>query len=149
MRSTGHDETKQVTEYKTIDGNWSQRPVAYCSRYKGYLTEKQMRVHHCQAKHGGMCGRLQNMKGERVRKMNQQQFYDKQISKMDRMIAILEKILKTVQAMQPEPEPRTLSDAPQVRLDVDEVTAKQIAEAVKKDYTSFNPMFDEGGKHFF
>ena len=79
--------------------------------------------------------------------MNQQQFYDKQISKMDRMIAILEKILKTVQAMQPEPEPRTLSDAPQVKLDCDEVTVKQIAEAIKKNHTSFNPMFDDGGMH--
>ena len=44
--------------------------------------------------------------------MRTDQFYDKMISRMDKMEVTLGKILKTIQAMQPEPEPRTLSDAP-------------------------------------
>jgi len=97
LRSTGHEETKQVTEYKTIDGNWSQRPVAYCSRYKGYLTEKQMRVHNCQAKHGGECGRLQDMRGGYIRRMRQEQYQDRMIDRMDKMVTALNRTSKSLE----------------------------------------------------
>ena len=84
-------DTKQITEYRTIDGNWCRQPLFYCTRYKGYLTAKQMKVHHCQAKHGGMCGRLQKMKGECVRRMKTEVYYDKMIDRMDKLISALNK----------------------------------------------------------
>lgn len=38
-------------EYKTIDGNWTKNPTAYCNYYKGCLTRKLVKVHRC-AKRG-------------------------------------------------------------------------------------------------
>ena len=38
---------KEVWEYRTIDGNWTKKPVAYCKSKKGALTFKQMKVHRC------------------------------------------------------------------------------------------------------
>lgn len=42
-------------EYRTIDGNWTMRPVAYCHYKKGVLTEKLMRTHRCRER---QCRRL-------------------------------------------------------------------------------------------
>ena len=82
-------------EYKTLDGNWSVRVEAYCSYHKAYITEKQAKIHRCHAKHGGVCGRYQNMKGEYVRSMRQDAFYDKQIDKLTRIETALNKLVKT------------------------------------------------------
>lgn len=38
---------KQDFEYELVDGNWSDRPVAYCTYYKGYLTKNQAMRHNC------------------------------------------------------------------------------------------------------
>lgn len=82
-------------EYKTLDGNWSVRVEAYCAYHKAYITEKQAKIHRCHAKHGGVCGRYQNMKGEYVRSMRQDSFYDKQIDKLTRIETALNKLVKT------------------------------------------------------
>ena len=82
-------------EYKTLDGNWSVRVEAYCAFHKAYITEKQAKIHRCHAKHGGVCGRYQNMKGEYVRKMKVEQYYDKQIDKLTRIETALNKLVKT------------------------------------------------------
>ena len=82
-------------EYKTLDGNWSVRVEAYCAYHKAYITEKQAKIHRCHAKHGGVCGRYQNMKGEYVRSMRQDSFYDKQIDKLTRIETALNKLSKS------------------------------------------------------
>lgn len=94
-----HENTKEITEYRAIDGNWVKHPEGYCSRYKGYLTKKQIAVHGCTKRHGGICGRFQTVKGESVKRMNQQQFYDKMISRMDKMAASLDKIARSLDAI--------------------------------------------------
>jgi hypothetical protein len=33
--------------YKSIDGNYVKKPIAYCKVRKKYLTQKQMKVHRC------------------------------------------------------------------------------------------------------
>ena len=94
-----HEATKEITEYRSIDGNWIKCPVGYCSRYKGYITEKQAKVHGCLKRHGGICGRFQTVKGEYVKRMNQQQFYDKMLSRMDKMATSLDKIARSLEAI--------------------------------------------------
>ena len=82
-------------EYPSLDGNWVLFPIGYCTWYKRYITEKQAKIHRCHAKHGGVCGRYQNMKGEYVRKMKVEQYYDKQIDKLTRIETALNKLVKT------------------------------------------------------
>ena len=92
MRSTGHE---QQDYYTSIDGNPLKNPTAYCTHYHGYLSERLIKVHRCRKKHGGVCGRYQNMKGEYVRKMKNEQYYDKQIDKLTRIETALNKLVKT------------------------------------------------------
>ena len=83
-------------EYKTLDGNWTVRNVVgYCSYHHRYITEKQAKIHRCHAKHGGTCGRYQNMKGEYVRKMTQEKFYDRQLDQLKKIETALLKLVKT------------------------------------------------------
>ena len=82
-------------EYQSLDGNWVLFPIGYCTWHKRYITEKQAKIHRCHAKHGGVCGRYQNMKGEYVRKMKVEQYYDKQIDKLTRIETALNKLVKT------------------------------------------------------
>lgn len=86
--------------YKTIDGNYSKHVIGYCTYHRGYVSERQARVHKCHRKHGGTCGRLANMEGRLIKRMNQQQFYDKMINRMDKMCGSLEKIVRTLEATQ-------------------------------------------------
>ena len=83
--------------YKTIDGNYAKAVRAYCTRYRGYLTDKQMRTHRCQAKHGGACGRLQDLKGRSVRRVRVEQYQDKIIDRMDKMTVALNRIGKALE----------------------------------------------------
>ena len=82
-------------EYKTLDGNWTPAAIAYCTYHKAYITQRQARVHRCHAKHGGTCGRYQDMKGVYVRRMRQDAFYDKQIDKLTRIETAINKLVKT------------------------------------------------------
>ena len=97
MRSTGHE---QQDYYTSIDGNPLKNPTAYCTHYHGYLSERLIKVHRCRKKHGGACARLQNMKGENIRRMNQTQFFDRLIDRMDKMIVAMNKLSKTLEAIQ-------------------------------------------------
>ena len=92
--------TSDTDYFRSIDGNWISKPVGYCTYHRGYVSERQARVHKCHRKHGGTCGRLANMEGRLIKRMNQQQFYDKMISRLDKMCASLDKIVRTLEAMQ-------------------------------------------------
>lgn len=89
-----------IDYYKSIDGNMIRNPVGYCTYHRGYVSQRQAMVHKCYRKHGGTCGRLTNMRGKRVRDMTQQQFYDKMISRMDKMCGSLNKIVGILEAIQ-------------------------------------------------
>ena len=97
--------------YKTIDGNYSKHVIGYCTYHRGYVSERQARVHKCHRKHGGTCGRLADMEGRLIKRMNQQQFYDKMISRMDKMIVAMNKLSKTLEAMQKDSKMMTLEEA--------------------------------------
>ena len=81
-------------EYKTLDGNWSVRVAAYCAYHKAYITERQAKIHRCHAKHGGVCGRYQNMKGEYVRNMKNEQYFDRMVDRMDKLTVAVNKLSK-------------------------------------------------------
>lgn len=98
LRSTGQN--RQVTEYRAIDGNYSRNVVGYCTYHRGYLTEKQMKVHKCYAKHGGICRRLKDMEG-RYEAVNHQERIESYLQKIlhkltniDMNVSRLEKTLK-------------------------------------------------------
>lgn len=44
-RQTGVPKTNKY--YETIDGNWTNHPVAFCWHYKGALTGGMMHTHNC------------------------------------------------------------------------------------------------------
>ena len=46
-------------EFQTVDGSWCKSPVAWCHRYKAYLSNKQTQLHGCYTRHKGICRRLQ------------------------------------------------------------------------------------------
>ena len=50
-----HPVKRTEYEYRTIDGNWTVYPVAYCTYHHGVLTHKMMKVHGCKQRN---CQRL-------------------------------------------------------------------------------------------
>ena len=90
------------TDYYTIDHNYAKTVIGYCQYYKGYITAKQAKVHRCHLKHGGACPRLQNLEGRSIRKVKTEQFYDKTLSKLDKLIAAMNKLTRMVEAMEKE-----------------------------------------------
>ena len=90
------------TDYYTIDHNYARAVIGYCQYYKGYITAKQAKVHRCHLKHGGACPRLQNLEGRSIRKVKTEQFYDKTLSKLDKLIAAMNKLTRMVEAMEKE-----------------------------------------------
>ena len=88
------------TDYYTIDHNYAKTVIGYCQYYKGYITAKQAKVHRCHLKHGGACPRLQNLEGRSIRKVKTEQFYDKTLSKLDKLIAAMNKLTRMVEAME-------------------------------------------------
>lgn len=48
--------------YMSIDGNWIKKPVAFCTRYRGMLSEKQIKLHGCRFKFNGQCKRLRELR---------------------------------------------------------------------------------------
>ena len=82
-------------EYQSLDGNWVLFPIGYCTWHKRYITEKQAKIHRCHAKHGGVCGRYQNMKGEYVRNMKNEQYFDRMVDRMDKLTVAVNKLVKT------------------------------------------------------
>lgn len=94
-----HEATKEITEYRAIDGNWILRPIGWCQYHHGYLSEKQTKTHKCMSRHGGVCGRFQTMEGEYLRKMKTEQFYDRTIDRLTKMEATLNRISKSLEAI--------------------------------------------------
>lgn len=54
--------------YEMIDGNYTHYPVAFCTRYKGYVTKSMADVHRCACHNskGNACGCYISM--ERIEK---------------------------------------------------------------------------------
>lgn len=99
-RSTG----PKTEYYESIDGNPLRCPVAYCTYYHGYLSENIIRVHRCRKKHGGACSRLQNMRGENVKQMRQDQYFDKMLTRLEKIETALNRIGRILGAMQQKPD---------------------------------------------
>ena len=84
-------------EYQTLDGNWTVRPEGYCSYHHRYLTERQIRLHRCMAKHGGICGRYQDMKGVYVRRMKQEAYFDRVCDRLTKIESALNKMARAIE----------------------------------------------------
>jgi len=94
---TGKGEaTKEVTEYRSIDGNWVLEPVGWCGYHRGYVTAKQVKIHGCHRKHGGTCSRLQDMEGGNIKRMNAQQYQDKMIDRMQKLEASINRAVRSL-----------------------------------------------------
>lgn len=46
-RRNNKDVPLRDEHYEMIDGNMTRRPVGYCSRYRGYLTQNMQLRHNC------------------------------------------------------------------------------------------------------
>lgn len=88
------------TDYRTIDGNYAKAVIGYCQYHRGYVTSKQAKVHRCHLKHGGVCPRLQDMEGRHIRKVKTEVFYDKMLDRMDKMITAMNKLTRTLEAIE-------------------------------------------------
>lgn len=112
-------EPEATQDYRTIDGNYAKAVIGYCTYHRGYVTDKQAKIHRCHRKHGGTCGRLKNMKGEYIRKMKTDQFYDKVIDRLDKLIGAVNKLTRTLEAMQKVKDGMivSLTDASNVHLE--------------------------------
>lgn len=109
-----------IDYFKSIDGNMIRNPVGYCTYHRGYVSQRQAMVHKCYRKHGGTCGRLTNMRGKKVRDMTQQQFYDKMISRMDKMCGSLDKIARMLESIQKKNDVYIVNTAANYAEDEDE-----------------------------
>lgn len=104
-----NDEAERGPEgYRAIDGNWLKSPVAYCSYHHGYLTTKLIKTHKCHKKHGGTCARFHTMEGVNVKRMRQDQYYDKAIDKLQKIETALNRTVRSLDriatALEQEPE---------------------------------------------
>jgi len=94
--------------YRAIDGNWLKKPVGYCAYHHGYLTEKLVRIHRCHKKHGGTCSKYHDMEGVNIKRMRQDQFYDKALDRMQKLEASINRAVRSLDriaiALEQEPE---------------------------------------------
>ena len=94
--------------YRAIDGNWLKKPVGYCAYHHGYLTEKLVRTHRCHKKHGGTCSKYHTMEGVNIKRMRQDQFYDKALDRMQKLEASINRAVRSLdriaEALEQEPE---------------------------------------------
>ena len=115
--------TSNTDSYKTIDGNYAKAVRAYCTRYRGYVTFKQMRTHGCLRKHGGACSRLQDMKGENIKRMTQTQYQDKMIDRLDKMITAMNRISKAIDRFS-----RLMDEMEEKLAEMEEMESEQVGE---------------------
>lgn len=104
-----NDEAERGPEgYRAIDGNWLKSPVGYCSYHHGYLTARLIKTHKCHKKHGGTCSKFHTMEGENVKRMRQDQFYDKALDRMQKLEASINRAVRSLDriatALEQEPE---------------------------------------------
>ena len=84
-------------EYCSLDGNWVHSPIGYCTYHHKYITEKQSKVHRCMAKHGGICGRYQDMKGVYVRRMKQEAYFDRVCDRLTKIESSINKMARAIE----------------------------------------------------
>lgn len=89
--------TEDIDLYQSIDGNGIRKPVGYCMYHKGYVSDRQAKVHRCFRKHGGTCPRLQNLEGRSIRKVKTEQFYDKVVDRLTKMETALIRMGKALE----------------------------------------------------
>lgn len=94
--------------YRAIDGNWLKSPVGYCSYHHGYLTSRLIKTHKCHKKHGGTCSKYHTMEGVNIKRMRQDQFYDKALDRMQKLEASINRAVRSLDriaaALEQEPE---------------------------------------------
>ena len=94
--------------YRAIDGNWLKSPVGYCSYHHGYLTARLINTHKCHKKHGGTCSKYHTMEGVNIKRMRQDQFYDKALDRMQKLEASINRAVRSLdriaEALEQEPE---------------------------------------------
>ena len=94
--------------YRAIDGNVLKHPVAYCAYHHGYLTNKLIKTHKCHKKHGGTCSKYHTMEGVNIKRMRQDQFYDKALDRMQKLEASINRAVRSLdriaEALEQEPE---------------------------------------------
>lgn len=93
-------EPEVTQDYRTIDGNYARSIIGYCQYHHGYVTARQARTHRCHLKHGGVCPRLQDMEGRHIRKVKTEVFYDKMLDRLDKMIVAMNKLTRTLEAVE-------------------------------------------------
>lgn len=82
-------------EYLSLDGNWVHEPLGFCSYHHRFITQRQMKLHRCMVRHGGICHRFRTMKGGNKRKMVQEKYYDRQLDQLKKIETSLNKLVKT------------------------------------------------------
>lgn len=125
--------------YRAIDGNWLKNPVGYCTYHHGYLTERLMRTHKCHKKHGGTCSKFHTMEGVNIKRMRQDQFYDKALDRMQKLEASINRAVRSLdriaEALEQEPETpldKAMHEAREIFGGVEAVPVKP-SEAVEQD----------------
>ena len=103
------DEAERGPEgYRAIDGNLLKHPIGYCSYHHGYLTERLIKTHKCHKKHGGTCSKYHTMEGVNIKRMRQDQFYDKALDRMQKLEASINRAVRSLDriatALEQEPE---------------------------------------------
>ena len=109
-RYTGqNDEAERGPEgYRAIDGNLLKHPIGYCAYHHGYLTARLIKTHKCHKKHGGTCSKYHTMEGVNIKRMRQDQYYDKAIDKLQKIETALNRTVRSLdriaEALETEPE---------------------------------------------
>lgn len=111
-------------EYRTVSGAWTPRPVYYCAYHKAYLTEGQIRQHHCMDKHHkGVCVKLADLDRKGVRVTHEQRvisFLEKILNKLICIDTNISRLQKQISKMQNESKKIDMIDQPsETALDVE------------------------------
>ena len=111
-------------EYRTVSGAWTPRPVYYCAYHRAYLTEGQIRQHHCMDKHHkGVCVKLADLDRKGVRVTHEQRIQstlDKILNKLTNIDMNTNRLQKQITMMQNESKKIDLRDQPnETALDVE------------------------------
>lgn len=125
--------------YRAIDGNWLKKPVGYCAYHHGYLTEKLVRIHRCHKKHGGTCSKYHTMEGVNIKRMRQDQFYDKALDRMQKLEAGINRAVRSLDriatALEQEPETpldRAMHEAREIFGGIEAIPTRP-SEAIEQD----------------
>ena len=125
--------------YRAIDGNLLKHPIGYCSYHHGYLTARLIKTHKCHKKHGGTCSKYHTMEGVNIKRMRQDQFYDKALDRMQKLEASINRAVRSLDriatALEQEPETpldRAMHEAREIFGDIEAIPTRP-SEAIEQD----------------